>query len=973
MPLILILSLACRDKGEHPGVDSAGNIAADSGLTDDACPVLHVDEAVAFADVPFGPQTADLTVTNLCVGETSLEVVGALSGSAFSADLAVPALAPGESATVVVTFDPPDFDPYTGEITWSSNGGDGETALSGNAVADADGDGYDSIEAGGEDCDDDDASTYPGADDAWYDGVDSDCQGDSDYDQDGDGYDDPSGGGDDCDDLDPGIHPGAEDIPYDGEDTNCDGLSDDDADGDGYDVDEDCDDTDGSISPGAEEVWYDGVDQDCDEASDYDQDGDGYDSSDWGGTDCDDTDAAVFYDSGETAQDLADDDCDGLVDEDYIRFGDLIVSELMIDPSAAGDATGEWFEVYNTSSSDIDMVGWWVKANDGDEFEVTSSLVVAAGDYVVFGCESDTALNGDVSVDYAYDRDDFAFNNSTDTIFLYLEGTWLNRAKIDSTWVVPEGASLNLDADYHDSSYTNDFSYWCDSTDSFGDGDLGTPGDANIQCTSNDYDGDGYSVDDGDCDDADADISPDGTEEWDGVDNDCDGTLDNLDVDDVDAGYLVGSYGTYIGYYDSMAVGDWDGDGVQDFASGGVYAGSYYNGRVYLVDGAPYTGYAGNINDNEYAQLDGGYYYNYIGAMDPNPSDVDGDGSDDLFMSGSDYYYDGYGNYSGALYYGGSLSGDLDEDDADVLFTGNLSTYSVRAHTSSDVDGDGLDDIVYGDYVNYSSYIGYVYVFLGASISTGNSYELGTDADTIWTGDSNSDYLGSTLGGGDVDGDGYDDLLIGSSGADQGTSNSGSVYLIYGQSSAYSGGLGEDDASVIFYGEASSSALGTYSRVQTGDYDDDGALDVALASVTDESVYLFYGATSLSGKVRVDSADVIIDGGDPDYFALSMLTADFDGDGADDLAIGAPDYTNPYYYSYADEPGEVYLFYGADLAAGTLSASDASVTLQGAGSSDFFGYSMAATDLSGDGNDDLIVSAPGYPARYGRIWIVEGQ
>ncbi|MCP4809968.1 MAG: hypothetical protein GY884_31925 [Proteobacteria bacterium] len=966
MPLTLILALACRDK--NPPDDSDGTIPEDSG-TEDACPVLHVDADLAFTDVAFGPQTGDLTVTNLCVGEASLEFVGALSGSAFSADLSVPALAPGETTTVTVTFDPPDFDAHTGEITWSGTGGDATTTLSGNAVADADGDGFDSEEAGGDDCDDTDASTYPGADDSWYDGVDSDCAGNSDYDQDDDGYDDPAGGGEDCDDLDPSVHPGAEDIPYDGEDTNCDGLSD--ADGDGYDVDEDCDDTDASVSPGAEEIWYDGFDQDCDEASDYDQDGDGSDSEDWGGTDCDDTDAAVYYDSGETARDLADDDCDGLVDEDFIKFGDIIVTELMMDPLAAGDATGEWFEVYNTSGNDIDMVGWSVEGNDGDAFTIEDSLVVAAGDYAVLGCESDTAQNGDVTVDYEYDRDDFAFNNSSDTIFLYLDGTWLNRAKVDTTWVVPEGASLNLDADYHDSSYTNEFGYWCDSTDTFGDGDLGTPGDANIACTSNDYDGDGYSIDDGDCDDADADISPDGTEEWDGIDNDCDGSVDDLNVDDVDVGYLVGSYGSYLGYADSMAVGDWDGDGQTDIASGGLYSGSYYNGRVYLVDGAPYTGYAGNIYDNEYAQVDGGYNYNYIGSMDPNPSDIDGDGYDDLFMTGSDYYYDSYGNYSGALYYGGSLSGDIDPDDADVLFSGNLSQYSVQAHVSSDVDGDGQDDIVYSDYANYSSYIGYLYVFMGSSISSGNSYELGTDADTVWTGDSSSDYAGTALGGGDIDGDGYDDLLIGAYGADQGTTNSGSVYLVHGQASAWSSGVVDDEASVTFYGEGASSALGSTTRQQTGDYDDDGTLDVALTSLADESVYVFYGATSLSGKVRVDSADVIITGSDPSYFGLSMITADFDGDGADDLAIGAPDYTNPYYYSYADEPGSVYLFYGADMAAGTYAATDASVTLEGAGSADFFGLSMAAADMSGDGNDDLIISAPGYPARYGRVWFVD--
>src|SRR5207237_633959 len=54
----------------------------------------------------------------------------------------------------------------------------------------------------GGDCDDTEPTTFPGAPDAFYDGIDSACDGGDDFDQDGDGYDDPSGGGDDCDDLD---------------------------------------------------------------------------------------------------------------------------------------------------------------------------------------------------------------------------------------------------------------------------------------------------------------------------------------------------------------------------------------------------------------------------------------------------------------------------------------------------------------------------------------------------------------------------------------------------------------------------------------------------------------------------------------------------------------------------------------------------------------------------------------------------
>ena len=53
----------------------------------------------------------------------------------------------------------------------------------------------------GRDCDDDDASIYPGAEDTWYDGIDSDCAGNSDYDQDQDGEDTIESGGTDCNDT----------------------------------------------------------------------------------------------------------------------------------------------------------------------------------------------------------------------------------------------------------------------------------------------------------------------------------------------------------------------------------------------------------------------------------------------------------------------------------------------------------------------------------------------------------------------------------------------------------------------------------------------------------------------------------------------------------------------------------------------------------------------------------------------------
>ncbi len=202
---------------------------------------------------------------------------------------------------------------------------------------DADGDGHLSAEVGGADCDDDDASVHPGASDEWYDGVDSDCNGESDFDQDGDGYDSADHGGDDCDDVDSGVHPGATDAAYDGIDSDCAGDSDNDADGDGHDAaaygGDDCNDGDPAVYPGAEEVWYDGVDDNCDGEGDDDQDGDGHDALSQGGDDCDDTDPDSLPGAYDLPNDGVDQDCSGgdrVIDGAVVPYGEESSYELSV-------------------------------------------------------------------------------------------------------------------------------------------------------------------------------------------------------------------------------------------------------------------------------------------------------------------------------------------------------------------------------------------------------------------------------------------------------------------------------------------------------------------------------------------------------------------------------------------------------------------------------------------------------------------
>ena len=130
-----------------------------------------------------------------------------------------------------------------------------------------------------EDCNDNDASVYPGADEIAYDSIDQDCDGEDLTDVDGDGYDAIEADGEDCDDEDAAVNPGAKEIAYDDKDQDCDGFDLTDVDGDGYDADivpdgEDCDDTDPEIHPDAIDDPDDGIDQDCDGADSTSSSGD---------------------------------------------------------------------------------------------------------------------------------------------------------------------------------------------------------------------------------------------------------------------------------------------------------------------------------------------------------------------------------------------------------------------------------------------------------------------------------------------------------------------------------------------------------------------------------------------------------------------------------------------------------------------------------------------------------------------------
>ncbi len=164
--------------------------------------------------------------------------------------------------------------------------------------------------------------------------------------------------------------------------------------------------------------------------------------------------------------------------------GDIIITEIMQNPAAVADSAGEWFEVYNTTDHDIDLVGFVLRDDSSaNEFHtVSSSVVVSAGGYAVLGVNGDTATNGGVTVDYVYDT--FFLGNGSDGIILEYQGTVIDQVVWDNgaTFPDPSGASMSLDPAFFDATANDDGSHWCEAVDPYGAGDLGTPGAANPPC-----------------------------------------------------------------------------------------------------------------------------------------------------------------------------------------------------------------------------------------------------------------------------------------------------------------------------------------------------------------------------------------------------------------------------------------------------------------------------------------------------------
>ena len=370
-------------------------------------------------------------------------------------------------------------------------------------------------------------------------------------------------------------------------------------------------------------------------------------------------------------------------------------------------------------------------------------------------------------------------------------------------------------------------------------------------------------------------------------------------------------------------AGDVNGDGTPDLIVG-------LNGSARVLSGS---------DRNILYNFNGDHQFDGFGQSVSGAGDVNGDGFDDLIVGApSANSNNGLDSGSARVLSGsdGSVLYNFDGESTDDYFGWSVSG-------AGDVNGDGTPDLIVGAPTAFGPFRG-----------RGSARVLsGSDGSVLYkfNGDTEGDVLGVAVSGaGDVNGDGFDDLIVGATGDDNNGDSSGSARVLSGS-----------DGSVLynFNGDSEGDVLGI-AVSGAGDVNGDGFDDLIVGAPTDDN------NGDSSGSARVfsgsDGSVLYTFNGESEFdrFGIAVSGAgDVNGDGFDDLIVGA---------SWANNDGLEGNFQGS---ARVLSGVDGQVLYNFTGNNgEYFGTSVSsAGDVNGDGFDDFIIGAPGRRGGYAQVFV----
>ncbi len=459
------------------------------------------------------------------------------------------------------------------------------------------------------------------------------------------------------------------------------------------------------------------------------------------------------------------------------------------------------------------------------------------------------------------------------------------------------------------------------------------------------------------------------------------------------------------------SAGDVNGDGFGDFIVGAIDANGF-SGAAYIVFGSV----AGLPPSFDLSTLDGsnGFRLDGVAGDDAGVSvssagDVNGDGIDDLIVGAR--YANGGTGAAYVVFGGGDNLATLDLNDGvgdgaiDLSTLNGASGFRLDGERAGDqagssvsfagdVNGDGFDDLIVGAryadpeslgnnfnegaaYIVFGAVAGFLSTFDLSTLDGSNGFRLDGAAKLSV---SVSDYAGfSVSSAGDVNGDGFDDLIVGAIHADPNSLGNnyqeGAAYIVFGAAAGFAASIDLSTLNGSNGFRLDGMTLGGnagYSVSSAGDVNGDGFVDLIVGSPdpfgAESAAYVVFGKADWSGNSTFDlstldgSNGFRLDGVAADDWAGRSVSSagDVNGDGFDDLIVGA----------WLADPdgiggsGSTYIVFGS--AGGFAPSIDLSTLdgttgfrLDGAAKYDSAGTSVSsAGDINGDGFDDLIVGAP---------------